>query len=258
MIESLLAMLIVMTPAIEELASTSNAASTAIDPGPHPSCPSDMRLVTGIHDDEMERLCLQEKANRCWSYVPDAVATSGKRTNMRFCMDQFEAPNKLGAQPLVMMDYYQSQAWCAKRGKRLCTEQEFETACEGPQLKPYFYGWKVNTKVCNSDKAWKPFDERKLGSGGKIAEQEVKRLWQATPAGAKTECCTRDGIYDLLGNVEEWVTSRVSRKWPGALMGGFWAKPWTGCRGTNDSHEPKFVFYQVGFRCCQDAATEKN
>jgi hypothetical protein len=38
-------------------------------------------------------------------------------------------------------------------------------------------------------------------------------------------------------------------------MGGFWAKPWTGCRGTNDAHEPSFTFYETGFRCCAEPGT---
>jgi formylglycine-generating enzyme required for sulfatase activity len=63
------------------------------------------------------------------------------------------------------------------------------------------------------------------------------------------------GIYDMQGNVEEWVASRPGRNLPGALMGGFWAKPWTGCRGTNDAHEPGFQFYETGFRCCADPGT---
>jgi len=36
------------------------------------------------------------------------------------------------------------------------------------------------------------------------------------------------------------------------LIGGFWSKPWTGCRGANDAHEPTFRFYETGFRCCAD------
>ena len=52
------------------------------------------------------------------------------------------------------------------------------------------------------------------------------------------------------------MTSSRPRKFKAALMGGFWAKPWTGCRGTNDAHEPEnFRFYEVGFRCCKDPAS---
>ena len=71
--------------------------------------------------------------------------------------------------------------------------------------------------------------------------------------GARARCGTSDGIYDLVGNVEEWVQSRASRRWPETLIGGFWAKPWTGCRGANDAHETTFRFYKTGFRCCADA-----
>ena len=68
---------------------------------------------------------------------------------------------------------------------------------------------------------------------------EAKRLWQGTPSGRFSACVSAFGIYDMMGNVEEWVTTRKGRRFPGALMGGFWAKPWTGCRGTNDAHEPE-------------------
>jgi formylglycine-generating enzyme required for sulfatase activity len=171
-------------------------------------------------------------------------------------MDQFEAPNQRGARPFVMRDWHQAQRWCEQRGKRLCTEQEFETACEGPDVQAFFYGWAVDGTVCNTRKPWKRFDARALSSGGPEAQREADRLWQGAPSGDYERCRTRDGIYDLLGNVEEWVTARPGRRYPGALMGGFWAKPWVGCRGTNDAHEPTFVFYEVGWRCCKDAAAE--
>ncbi|XYH93877.1 hypothetical protein ACMHYB_39410 [Sorangium sp. So ce1128] len=38
----------------------------------------------------------------------------------------------------------------------------------------------------------------------------------------------------------------------GVTKGGYWSKPWAGCRGTNDSHGPMFRFYEIGFRCCKD------
>ena len=249
MLHTILPLLLLALPA---LSGAENGYVPPKDPGPHPDCPPEMRLVAGVHHDEMQRLCLEVKNDRCWSYVPHALSLDGEQRNLRFCMDQFEAPNERGARPFIMKDFYESQKWCESKGKRLCSEQEFETACEGPLLEPYFYGWDVDTSVCNSNKRWMAFDSGKLGAGGTVALREAERLWQGTPSGGMTRCMTRDGVYDLLGNVEEWVTSRKERRWPGALMGGFWAKPWTGCRGTNDSHSPKFVFYEVGFRCCMD------
>jgi len=227
------------------------------DPGPNPECPPDTRLVEGDHDNDMERLCLREKAERCWSYVPNMTVTQGEQKHVRVCMDQYEAPNQAGARPMVMRDFRQSGKWCEDRGKRLCTEEEFETACEGPNLEPYFYGWQVDASVCNTNKPWLAFDGHALDAGGDKAKKEVDRLWQGSVSGGYERCRTRDGIYDLLGNVEEWVVSRKGRRFPGALMGGFWAKPWVGCRGTNDAHQPGFAFYEVGWRCCADPTARK-
>src|SRR5689334_13259428 len=49
-----------------------------------------------------------------------------------FCIDRWEAPNQLGEKPLVMQSAVLAESWCAKKGKRLCTEDEWDTACEGP------------------------------------------------------------------------------------------------------------------------------
>src|SRR5262249_22945558 len=85
------------------------------------------------------------------------------------------------------------------------------------------------------------------------SQLEVDRLWQGEPSGARSACVSSDGIHDLTGNVEEWVTSsRPVWQWPAVLMGGFLAKPWTGCRGTDAAHEPTFKSYEVGYRCCAD------
>ena len=224
------------------------------DPGPSAACPEDMRLVTGRHFDEVEHVCIDWKKgpNRCYGYYPEMTVAHGAPEPIRVCMDQYEAPNRKGAKAIVMKSLPQAIAWCKDHGKRLCTESEWETACESGDERPWQYGWSVDQRACNSDRGWKEFDAKALMAGGETAQREVDRLWQGLPSGELSSCRTRDGIYDLMGNVEEWVTSSRKRKFPGALMGGFWAKPWTGCRGVNDAHEPSFVFYEVGFRCCVD------
>jgi formylglycine-generating enzyme required for sulfatase activity len=229
------------------------------DPGPSPECPSDMRLVAGKHHDVMQHLCVDPrrdtKDTHCFAYWEGISGEEGPATDVRVCMDRFEAPNAAGAKPLVMKSYVSAKKWCEQRRKRPCTEQEWELACEGPEHRPLAYGWRVDVAVCNSAKQWRPFDAHKLY--GEEGDKEVERLWQGTPSGNFARCVSPFGIVDMMGNVEEWVTSRKSRKYPGALMGGFWAKPWTGCRGTNDAHEPTFTFYETGFRCCSEPRTSE-
>lgn len=224
------------------------------DPGPSPHCPVDMRLVEGRHFDEVEHLCIdfRKGPRRCWAYLPDYTIAHGDAQTMRFCMDVFEAPNRRGERPLVMKTATEAAQWCGSRGKRLCAESEWETACESGDERPWFYGWALDDGVCNTSRPWKAFDAGRLAAGGEEAASEVERLWQGAASGAYASCRTAAGINDLMGNVEEWVTSSRKRRWGTALMGGFWSKPWVGCRGTNDAHEPSFRFYEVGFRCCAD------
>jgi len=229
------------------------------DPGPSASCPKDMRLVQGTHYENMGHICTDPRKahndTHCYQYAEDFSVFEGPTTELRVCMDRFEAPNRRGAPPLVLQSYNSAKKWCARRKKRLCHEREWELACEGPQHRPLAYGWGVNVKLCNSNKRWKPVDFSAFGKTLEDAREETRRLWQGAPSGRYRSCVSSFGIHDMMGNVEEWVISRKKRKWPGSLMGGFWAKPWTGCRGTNDAHRPHFAFYETGFRCCKDPKT---
>lgn len=235
------------------------AGPSALDPGPSPECADDMRLVTGTHFDEVQHLCVDPrkdaKDTHCFKYHEGITALEGAKTKVRVCMDQYEAPNKKNAKPYVMQSFESATKWCKARHKRTCSEQEWETACEGPEWLPWQYGWTNDKRVCHSDRGWKQVDFAKFGQGGEVAKAESDRLWQGSGSGTRAGCVSPFGIFDMMGNVEEWVATRKTRRFPGALMGGFWAKPWTGCRGTNDAHEPSFVFYETGFRCCADPGT---
>jgi sulfatase modifying factor 1 len=151
-----------------------------------------------------------------------------------FCIDKFEAPNVYGEQPMVMQSALDGELWCGIRGKRLCTEDEWEFACKIS-----------NQNRCNNDKTWIPWS-----FSTRNPWPEVKRLWQGSRAGEYASCRTSTGVHDLIGNVEEWAVSRKGRDWPFTLKGGFWAKK-NSCIASNDAHEPTFRFYGTGTRCCR-------
>jgi formylglycine-generating enzyme required for sulfatase activity len=211
-----------------------------------------MRLVEGDHVERLDYgVCNKTRFGTCTGYDPRTQVASGPVHKIAACMDTYEAPNIAGHRPFVMKSGEEAEAWCKERGKRLCSEYEWELACEGPEKKPFGYGWQAD-ETCNTQRPWKQFNAWLLVAGGKAAEQETERLWQGDLSGARSSCVDKWGVHDLLGNAEEWVTASRKWKYPVVLMGGHWAKHWTTCRGTNWVHEPYFRFYEVGFRCCKD------
>jgi formylglycine-generating enzyme required for sulfatase activity len=177
------------------------------------------------------------------------------------CMDRFEAPNKRGAKPLVMQSARDAEEWCAKHHKRLCTEDEWITACEGEQHRAYPYGNTHEDGRCNDDKTWRQVDEAVLAKWpADEAKEHTKALYQANASGTKRRCVSQAGVFDLTGNVEEWVTrtrSGHTNNYPQILIGCYWAGCYGGgkptCHSTNAAHGPEFRFYETGFRCCKDA-----
>jgi formylglycine-generating enzyme required for sulfatase activity len=176
-----------------------------------------------------------------------------------FCIDRYEAPNLPGEKPLVMQSAVLAEQWCAKKGKRLCTEDEWDTACEGPNKSTYPYGDTHVDGRCNDDKIWRVVDEGALATWpSQTAQNEVDKLWQGSPSGADAECVSGYGVYDMTGNIEEWVvrTKPHANSYPHVLKGCYWAGCFGGskptCQSTNPAHADGFMFYETGFRCCGD------
>ncbi|HTL12479.1 MAG TPA: SUMF1/EgtB/PvdO family nonheme iron enzyme [Bdellovibrionota bacterium] len=170
---------------------------------------------------------------------------------MSFCMDRFEYPNVKGLNPMIMVTWPESKAICESEGKRLCTEEEWNFACEGPEALPYPYGFERDPKTCNIDKEWIPFHgDRMLPRNLDRSGAEMARLWKGLPSGSMPGCKSVFGVYDLTGNVDEWTQSSVPGGRKTILKGGYWGPVRTRCRPSTRSHDEKHAFYQQGFRCC--------
>jgi formylglycine-generating enzyme required for sulfatase activity len=181
-----------------------------------------------------------------------------------FCIDRFEAPNRRGEKPLVMQSANDAEAWCSARRKRLCTEDEWEAACEGDERWAYPYGPIRVDRRCNDDQPWRKVNEPTLAKWpAPEAKAHVKELDQRAPSGADVQCVSQAGVHDLTGNVEEWVvrTREHANAWPYVLIGCYWSGCYGGgkptCHSTNDAHGPEFRYYETGFRCCRDAGLSR-
>jgi formylglycine-generating enzyme required for sulfatase activity len=229
-------------------------AQQLAQPPPASECPDDMVHVRGTHYEEVQRLCLRTKWSKCLEFFPELVMLEPRATTIDACMDRYEWPNQKGALPVVMLRFTEAEEKCKSAGKRLCSEFEWELACEGARQSPWPYGWKQAPGACNSDKPYRAYDEAKINSDDvTVRSREVARLWQGAGSGEFPNCVSPFGVFDLVGNVEEWVTtSRPQWPYRSGLKGGYWSKPWSGCRGTNESHGVNFRYYEIGFRCCKD------
>jgi formylglycine-generating enzyme len=223
-------------------------------------CPTGMVAVEGDYcpTEQIEQTCIKwldgEKIvpRRCAEFAPtDATKCAGKAQHRRFCIDRFEYPNKQGTEPTVMRSFVEAEDACKAEGKRLCKDSEWTVACEGADHLPYPYGLTRNDKACNIDRPHPTPNERALAStNDAVRNAEVARLWQGEPSGSRASCESPYGVFDMTGNVDEWVVNESGAPYKSGLKGGYWGPVRDRCRPMTTAHGPEFRFYQIGFRCC--------
>ena len=229
-----------------------------IDPAAATACKPGMVLVDGVYCPFVAHRCtsfLVEERDVCQSFAPE-VLCEGALQRRRFCMDIHEYPNLEGVRPAVMVDYNDARRACAVEKKRLCLAEEWEFACEGPQMWPYPYGSERDPARCNIDKPQATPELDALSDAGAISA-EIEHLDQRVASGAMPGCVSPFGVRDMTGNVDEWVENRNGKRleqpFRSGLKGGHWGPVRARCRPMTTSYSERFRFYQAGFRCCSDA-----
>lgn len=235
-------------------------ASAQPDSGPK-ACPDDMLLVDGDYCQNLEMTCVSKfeaPQNNLWvcEAYKEPTTCRGATTPMRYCIDKYEYPNKKGVRPMVMQNFYQAQVHCHKRGKRVCTETEWTKACEGPDNKPFPYGYVRDARKCNGDHPWDHPNKEKFIKRDPV---EIERLWKGVLSGSHPNCISDYGVHDMPANADELAASETYGKGPksdfdNVTTGG----PWyhgvrNACRPKIYSHDESFAYYYLSWRCCAEA-----
>lgn len=172
-----------------------------------------------------------------------------------YCIDRYEHPDEEGALPTVFVSWSEASEACLAEGKRLCTSDEWERACRGPEGRIYSYGVDFDRDACNT-----PI----VGSGPGPGGIPYAR------AGSHPRCRSPEGVFDLNGNVSEWVAdpwdvavlgpsggpgddpATLRQLRGGTMWGGtFYGQSCVSRHGHPAAAQPS----DDGFRCCATPAT---
>lgn len=241
-----------MTPA-----GTPSPIPLSQPPAPKGECPTDMVYVNGELCPGLAHNCkryLDEKKDRCGDFH-EISRCLGPTVHRAFCIDTYEYPNRLGEKPLLAVDWDTARQLCEQADKRLCTADEWTLACEGHGRLPYPYGYARDKEACNIDKPYIMPNDQAYANPNKRAA-EVARLDQSEPSGNRASCVSPFGVFDMTGNVDEWVEYErgtfARPPYRSGLKGGYWGPVRNRCRPITATHNRWHSGYQIGLRCCRD------
>jgi hypothetical protein len=244
----------------------------------HQAGPVEKSATPGVMEDKplvaaaLEAQAAEDARNSC---RPGMVSIEGK-----FCIDKYEASlvetvgkeehqfspysqvhdehvravSEPGLVPQGYISRNQAEKACVASGKRLCRVQEWQQACRGPENKQWGYGDERVVGRCN-DNGKNPVMSY-YGPRYNASTMNKPELNQMDGTLAKTgdhKACTNGyGVYDMVGNLHEWVSDPN-----GTFYGGYYQDVDTighgaGCGYKTTAHEARYHDYSTGFRCCAD------
>lgn len=201
-------------------------------------CPSGMvyipagRFITGITEESLDylyELC-NDTAGGCYKSWFAREKPRRVIQNRSFCIDRFEYPNKYKEPPESGVTWQNAMNTCRAQGKRLCAEQEWERACKSTWDYHWSFGDTYDDNACN------------IATGaGELS-------------GANLKCRSFEKVYDMNGNVAEWVLNtppgKENRDAKIVKGGSFDDQPvFTRCT-FKDYRDAREEVPQIGFRCC--------
>lgn len=154
-----------------------------------------------------------------------------------------------GHLPVTFTTWHDAYAYCEWKGKRLPTENEWEKAARGNQGQIYTWGNKWLADAANTT--------------------EAEWTFGVAPVGSYPKDVSPYGVYDMAGNVSEWVDNWYQAYPESHMASDLFGKKYKVARGggwSTSGHyalnyyyrasyrinlQPNMLFKDVGFRCAK-------
>lgn len=225
-----------------------------------------------VIEQELGRRDASEKPQRTPAPAVERVVASGSPQQVAvdygqpYWIDSFEASVDAGGKALsqhgvlpASASWFEAKAACEAAGKRMCSTYEWVSACQdaaavdddssGSFADDYIEG----NQFPYAD-YYQPRWCRDTETDKRDAEGKVIKEGRPGETGANPRCVTGSGVFDLGGNVMEWVGLDEDEA---VLLGGdFRSKDKTGCFRPNPTWGPGHKNIRMGFRCCSDKAVD--
>lgn len=178
-------------------------------------------------------------------------------------MARLRAVSSAGVFPQGYMSQETASKACANAGKRLCTLDEWQRACRGPNNAQFPYGPAPLEGACNVNKRSphildKHFpDVPHMKRTGRHFNDPalLQNPDYLAKTGAFQSCVTPQGVFDMDGNLSEWVADSIMK---GQLKHGTFAGDAfsghgnQGCGRNTGAHSSDYHDYSMGARCCSN------
>jgi hypothetical protein len=223
------------------------------------ACPAGMTMVDGAFCVDVYEASLAEVlpggVERPWPYYAVVPADVDVR-----------AVSQPGVFPQGYISGLRARAACERSGKRLCRPAEWKRACMGPSATTFPYGDVRVPGRCNDNgrsgmRFFNPeLDNRRAhkwmwGYRGNMIDPRLNQLeGTLTRTGERAGCTNAFGVFDMVGNLHEWVDDP-----DGTFQGGYYLDTHIngdGCNYRTTFHPMSHFDYSTGFRCCADPPPE--
>ncbi|MCZ6635072.1 MAG: SUMF1/EgtB/PvdO family nonheme iron enzyme [bacterium] len=184
--------------------------------------------MAGAEETGKDLVLIRAGETRAWFYMDAAEVTVAafRAFDPDFAPEYFKDSNM----PATGISFIQAQAYCRAANKRLPTSKEWQLACQGPGRLQYPYG--------------NLYDPTKARVG--------RKAWTDGPKAVRSYTPNEFGLYDLTGNVWEWVDNGEATGEKRYIHGGAWTDGPRRTRcGVRLKKSPEIAAINYGFRCAR-------